>query len=156
MDKRTLRLEVGEISLREEGIISARVAPNAKIALQDAKAFFNTIELLTNKEAHASVIDITSISRLDKDAREFMVNTCNEWGTTAAVAFVSNSIVSRLIGNLFLTVSRPNYPVRIFKDGAAAYSWAKTATLERYKPWHESNFSYSITLGESCLLTAFY
>lgn len=54
-----------------------------------------------------------------------MVETCNEWGTTAGVAFVSNSIFSRIIGNLFLTISKPNYPVGIFKDSAIAHTWAQ-------------------------------
>ncbi len=122
---RTLRLDVGEISLREEGLINARVFPHARITLEHAKDFFHTIELLTDKKAHASVIDITGISGLDKDAREYMVKTCNEWGTTAAVAFISNSVISRLIGNLFLTVSKLDYPVKIFKDSNDALAWAK-------------------------------
>lgn len=129
---RTLRLDVGEISLREEGMIAARVFPNGKITLSDAKDFFHTIEVLTNKDIHASVIDITGISGLDKDAREYMVDTCNDWGTTAAVAFVSNSVVSRVIGNLFLTVSQLNYPVKIFKDSSKAHSWAKDRYQKRY------------------------
>lgn len=134
---RTLRLEAGEISLPEKGMISAKVFPNGKILLKDAKDFFHTIEMLTNKEVHASVIDITGISSLDKEAREYMVKTCNDWGTTAGVAFVSNTIISRIIGNLFLTVSKPNYPVKIFKDGSKAYSWAKS----HYKNKLSANFS---------------
>lgn len=130
---RTLRLDTGEISLRETGLIAARVFPNCKITLTDAQNFFHTIELLTAKDIHASVIDITGISGLDKDAREYMVDTCNEWGTTAAVAFVSNSVVSRIIGNLFLTVSTLNYPVKIFKDSSKAHSWAKVKYQERYQ-----------------------
>lgn len=129
---RTLRLEVGEISLREQGMITARVFPNGKITLSDAKDFFHTIEVLTDKDIHASVIDITGISGLDKDAREYMVDTCNEWGTTAGVAFVSNSVLSRIIGNLFLTVSTLNYPVKIFKDSSKAHSWAKARYEQRY------------------------
>jgi len=135
-EMRTLRLEVGEISLREEGIINARVFPNSKITLKDAQNFFHTIELLTNKDVHASIIDITNISGLDKDARTFMVDTCNEWGTTAGVAFVSNSVVSRLIGNLFLTVSKLDYPIRIFKDSGKAKYWAKSEYLKRTSITH--------------------
>ncbi len=128
---RTLRLDVGEISLREPGMVNAKVFPNATINLQHAQDFFHTIEMLTRKGVHASVIDITGLAGLDKNAREYMVKTCNEWGTTAGVALVSNSIVSRIIGNLFLTVSRPNYPIKIFKEHQEAYVWAKHLYLQR-------------------------
>jgi hypothetical protein len=69
---------------------------------------------------HASVIDITGISGLDNDARKFMVDECNQWGSTACVAFVTNSVVSRMVGNLFLTISKLDYPVKLFKDVSEA------------------------------------
>lgn len=128
---RTLRLDIGEVTLRETGILTAKVFPNSQIELKDAVAFFNIVEIFTNKEIHASVIDITGLKGLSNDAREYMVKECDEWGTTACVAFVSNSIFSRVIGNLFLTISRPNYPVKIFEDQANAQQWAKKHYLQR-------------------------
>lgn len=128
---RTLRIDVGEISIREPGMVNAKVFPHARINLHYAQDFINAIEMLTNKDVHSSIIDITGLSSLDQNAREYMVNTCNEWGTTAGVAFVSNSVVSRIIGNLFLTVTRPNYPIKIFKEHQQAYNWAKHLYLQR-------------------------
>jgi len=128
---RTLRFEAGELNLRETGLVNARVFPNASVGLEDAKNFFDMILHVTDHGLHASVIDITGISGLEKKAREYLVNECNALGKTAAVAFVTNSIPSRIIGNLFLTVSKPNYPVKIFSDSKRANSWAKEEYLKR-------------------------
>ena len=128
---RTLRFDVGEVSMREQGILEARVFPHCSIKLKEAKEFFDMVELLTHRETHASIIDISGISGLDKEAREFMIKECDAWGTTAAVAFISTSVVSRIIGNLFLTVSKPNYPVRIFTDSSRARSWATNQYRKR-------------------------
>jgi hypothetical protein len=41
----------------------------------------------------------------------------------SAIALVVKTPLSRMIGNLFLTVSRPPFPVRLFDNEASALVW---------------------------------
>jgi hypothetical protein len=41
----------------------------------------------------------------------------------SAVALVVSTPLSRVVGNLFLTVMRPPFPVRLFDNEASALTW---------------------------------
>ncbi len=123
--KRTLRFDFGEATIREVGIVHARTVHNAEINLEQAKAYLEIIDLLTENTPHVTIVDISSIKHISKEARAFISTSTSNSGNTVALAFISNSFAARTIASFFLTVNRPTYPVKIFKDSLTAHQWAK-------------------------------
>jgi hypothetical protein len=63
---------------------------------------------------------------MEKDAREALIKATTERGKTIAAALITNSFTSKMIANFFLTVNKPNFPVRVFDDPLMAHQWARS------------------------------
>jgi hypothetical protein len=66
--------------------------------------------------------DIRRLSSVHKEAREMYRSQSS---TTTAVALVVGSPLSRIIGNIFMGLSRLDYPVRLFTDEGDAIRWLR-------------------------------
>jgi hypothetical protein len=123
--KRTVRSNSGEVTVRETGLVYARAFPNTIIDLDEAKAYHAMVDHLSKHNAHCTVIDISGIKSISTEARKFLQETSSKWNKTLAVALVTTSFTSKMIGTFFLTVNRPTYPIKIFSDTREAYAWAR-------------------------------
>lgn len=128
--KRTVRSEIGEVSVRKEGLVYAKAFSAAEIGLKEAEDYLSMVEHLTKNKSHISVVDITGVKHISKEARDFLAANSSKWGQTIGVALVANSFTARMISNFFLTVNKPSYPVKVFTDTLLAQQWAKN---EYYK-----------------------
>ena len=72
MQRRTVRSDFGEVSLRETGILHARVFTGMEIDLKRAQEYHSLIQYLSRNKSHVSVIDITGISSMTPDARTYL------------------------------------------------------------------------------------
>jgi len=123
--KRTVRNEVGEVTVREKGIVFARAFSGAEINMKEAKDYHSMVAYLSNNEPHVTVLDITGLKYISKESREFLSRNSDEWGKTVAVALIINSFTARMVANFFLTVNKPDYPIKAFTDTLLAQQWAK-------------------------------
>ena len=130
MPKRTVRSDFGEVSLREAGILQARLFNDVEINLERAKEYHSLVEYLSRSQPHVTLIDITGISSMTPAARKQLQEASSEWGKTIAVALVTNSFTARVIGNFFLSINKPSYPIQIFTDSLVAHQWAKNEYLK--------------------------
>lgn len=128
--KRTVRNEIGEVTVREDCIVHARVFSGAEIHLKEAYDYHSMVAYLSKNEPHVTVLDITGLKYISKESREFLSKNSDEWGKTIAVAFIINSFTARIVANFFLTVNKPSYPIKTFTDPLLAQQWAKN---EYYK-----------------------
>ncbi len=126
MMKRTVRSDFGEVSIRHEGVILAKVFHNVEIDLERAKTYHALIEYLCRGEEHCTVIDLSGISTVTPDARKHLQEVSSSWGKTIAVALITNTFTARIIGSFFLSINKPAYPVKIFTDSLEAQHWAHT------------------------------
>ncbi len=130
MLKRTVRSDFGEVSIRQEGVVHAKVLYGIEINLEKAKTYHALVQYLTKDTAHSTVIDLSGVSAISPEAREFLQNKSSQWGKTIAVALVTSTFTARVIGNFFLTINKPSYPVKIFTDPLIAQHWAYTEYLK--------------------------
>jgi hypothetical protein len=128
--KRTVRSDIGEVTVRETGLVYAKVFPGAEISMKEAEEYHSMVDYLSNSEPHATVLDISGIKYMSKESREFLSQSSSDWGKTIAVAFIVNSFTARMIANFFLTVNKPKYPIKIFTDPLLAQQWAKNEFLK--------------------------
>lgn len=122
---RTLRTKIVEASLVGEGLIYARAFQGSEITLTEAKEFAELIHYLSEEGPYSAVIDITGVTYVAKEAREYLSQSSSMRGKAVSVALVTTSYSSRIIGHLVLTLSRPSYPIRLFSDTDLALQWCR-------------------------------
>lgn len=100
-----------------------RFKPGVPHGLAEAREVVEAHIRLADGKMCAVLADIRDVSKgADSAARRYYAS---EEGShlKAAMALVADSPIQRMIGNLFLRVSRPRYPTRLFGNPNDALSW---------------------------------
>lgn len=124
--KRTVRTDIGEVTVREPGLVYAKAFSGVEITLKQVKEYHSMVEYLSKSEPHITVLDISGLKYMSKESREFISKRSSDWGKTLGVALIVNSFTARMIANFFLTVNRPQYPIKVFTDSLLAQQWARS------------------------------
>lgn len=130
--KRTVRSDFGEVSVRQEGVILAKVIHNVEIDLDRAKTYHSLVKYLSRGVEHCTVIDLSGISSITPEARAYLQETSSAWGKTIAVALVTSTFTARIIAGFFLSINKPSYPVKVFTDTLEAQQWARNEYLKYF------------------------
>ena len=78
-----------------------------------------------NKEKTRVLIDITKVTEIAKEARDYFANERTS-SIQRATALLINSPVSRIIGNFFMGLNKPISPTKLFTDPQEAIKWLQT------------------------------
>lgn len=106
--------------LRPDGIVQLAQIPQTTVLVEDARAAEEAMAQLTGGRPSPLLVDMHDAGPQDRRTRA-------EWTSRSdvqsAVALIVGSPLSRVLGNLLLTVSKPQFPVRLFDNEAAAVAW---------------------------------
>ncbi|NYI41465.1 DUF7793 family protein [Demequina lutea] len=106
--------------LRPDGIVYLVWGSGVAIGLEDAVAATSAMAELTGGKRAPLLVDAHDILTQDRSARlEFV----RRHDLVAAVALIVGTPVSRLMGNFYLSVSKPAASTRLFDDDASAIAW---------------------------------
>ncbi len=106
--------------LRPDGIVQLVWVPRATMDLEDALAATEAMAGLTGGRRSPLLVNTSHSGSQDRPARtEF----ANRGDLVSAVALIVGSPLSRILGGLFVAVSRPMAPTRLFDDEASAVVW---------------------------------
>ncbi len=78
-----------------------------------------------NKAKTRVLIDMTGITEISKEARDYFANERTA-SIQRATALLIGSPVSRVIGNFFMGLNKPISPTRLFTDPSTAIRWLHT------------------------------
>ena len=78
-----------------------------------------------NKAKTRVLIDMTSVTEISKEARDYFANERTA-SIQRATALLIGSPVSRVIGNFFMGLNKPVSPTRLFTDPNKAIQWLHT------------------------------
>ncbi len=78
-----------------------------------------------NKARTRVRIDMTGITEISKEARDYFANERTA-SIQRATALLIGSPVSRVIGNFFMGLNKPISPTRLFTDPSTAIRWLHT------------------------------
>jgi len=112
---------VDKVWLREDGIVQTVVFPGAEYTLVDAKQNLASIVQVSNGKRLPLLVDIRNAKTMERAARQLFAT--DEWVTSTALLI--DSALSRMIGNAFITFSKPVIPTRLFTSEAEAVEWLK-------------------------------
>lgn len=105
---------------RPDGIVHLVWGPRVAMGLEDAVAAIDAMTKLTGGRRSPLLVDVHDSSAQDRPAR---VEFVRRGDLVSAVALIVGTPLSRIMGNFFLTVSRPMAPTRLFDDEASALAW---------------------------------
>ena len=117
------QLEAYHLHLRTDGIAQVTILHGAHVTEAASIELNEAIRELSGGQVPLPImVDITPPHQTDVDARRY--------GTTPAaleitrrLALLTNSPVTRMMGNAFLLAKRPPYPTRLFSDEQSAIEW---------------------------------
>lgn len=108
--------------LRPDGIVQLVWGPAVSMSLEDAVAAIEAMTSITGGRPACLLVDIHDAGPIERLARLEFVKGAD---LVVAVALVVGTPMSRMMGNLYLSVSRPTAPTRLFDDEASAVDWLR-------------------------------
>ena len=78
-----------------------------------------------NKAKTRVLVDMTRVTEISKEARDYFANERTA-SIQRATALLTDSPVSRVIGNFFMGLNKPISPTRLFRDPQKAIQWLHT------------------------------
>lgn len=118
------------VSMRfEDGILYGRFSPKITIDLKVATEVVELRKKLTNNKFTPILVDVSDISEVTRDARNFLSSNEGSELLTAAAILVSSKF-SSFMANFFLKVNskKLELPIRVFNSKKEALIW-----LQQYK-----------------------
>jgi hypothetical protein len=106
--------------IRPDGIVSMVFAPRVATDLADALAAVDAMVRLTHGRRSPLLVNLHGSGPQDRSARSEFARRDD---VVSAVALIVDTPLSRMLGNFYLTVSKPIAPTRIFDDEAPAVAW---------------------------------
>ena len=117
------------IWLGEDGIVRVIMLPVARQTLADAEENVRVIgSLLPSGRRPPLLVDSRQLKSMTREARAYYASA-ETASIVSALAIIIGSPATRIMGNFFLTLSKPPLPSRIFTAEAAALAW-----LEEFMP----------------------
>ena len=117
IDNKYIRISI------KDGIMYGEYKKNVTIDLNTAKSIVEERIVLCEGKDYPSLGKIDSNLTLTKDARDYL----GKEGTAnmSKLGIVVDSMVSKVIGNWYLTLSRPSIPTKLFTSEEDAIKWLK-------------------------------
>ena len=115
-----------KIWLEEDGIVRNIVLPGAAETLDDVKenvSIHARLRPMSGKRVPV-LVDLRTAKSLDREARNYLASEQSAKVVSAAALLISSPL-SKFLGNLFLGLGKPTYPVKLFTSEAEAVAWLK-------------------------------
>jgi len=125
--------DIAEIIILPGNISHVTILKGAEVDLNSANRLIQTMESLSDHSIPywAGMFDISNITYIDEEAREFFSKGGNVNGKIVAVALISTSFLGKTIGNLFLSMSNSTaHPTKYFDSPIRAEHWLRTLMKE--------------------------
>jgi hypothetical protein len=110
--------------LFEDGIMHVTWHQGIVINLDVAKEMVEERIQLCKGKTTLVFVDINGLATIDTVSRKFFAGERAIVGLTAGALLVG-SLISKLAGNIYITVDKPRLPIRLFTDKTKAIKWLK-------------------------------
>jgi hypothetical protein len=123
---KTLSTKEVDLELKDDGILEYRYAAGAVVDLEFARAIVRSaMELLGDDAPAPSLVEPGNVKELTREARTFFAESAENRAVASKVALIVESPATRIIGNVFMKVSKPRIPTKLFQDRDAAREWLR-------------------------------
>ena len=112
----------------EDGIFYMTYKPLDLLSYEIAQEIVKERIAFKAGQSYPCLFDIREVKSTSKEARDFMANEGNDLVVSSAL--LVNSSVTKMIGNFFITVSRPKNPTRLFVREDKSLEWLEEHSSE--------------------------
>lgn len=125
MENEVFITTITKVWMGEDGIGRSVVLPNVVITLDAAREHIAACTKSSNGKCVPVFFDLRNIKSVDRQAREYFASeaVCK---ISKASAVLIGSPVSRVIGNFFIGLNKPSYPVKLFTSEKKAIKWLRS------------------------------
>jgi len=127
MDIKIIETRTANIWLEDDGIIRLMGKPNSDISLTDLKENLTICEEVSKGIRRPLFVSMSKIKSMDRSSRITAQEDSVRFVT--AVALFVDTNVGKVLGNFFLGMYKPPYPLKMFTAETDATDW-----LKRYLP----------------------
>ena len=121
-DARIFVTELSTFWIDEDGILCT-VSKNTERTLEKQKKTFELVKKVIGNKKVCLLAEITNLAPQDKETRDYVaLETPKMFKATATI---SNSVLSRFIVKIFLTLKGQSIPTKMFDDEHKAKEWLK-------------------------------
>jgi hypothetical protein len=119
-----LVLTAARVWIDDDGIARGEALPDSNETREGAKAMIEHLRRAGGGRRLRFLMDIRRGRSISRDARTYLGS--EEVGTVVlAGALLVDSALSRGIGNFYLAINRPRWPVRLFTSETEALAWLR-------------------------------
>ena len=106
----------------KDGVVRTKVKPGADVTLKEARENSGAVNSFYYGEKFPLLIDARGIRSMTREARNQFSLRGRDSGAKA-FAIVIDSAISKVIGNFFMGINKPEVPARLFTSEADALKW---------------------------------
>ena len=107
----------------EDGISRVIRHPGAEEGLTDAKEIIEAGRKLAKGVKILNLSDIRGLKSASREARQYFRMETSKYLIASAVLI--DSQISRMVGNFYISVNKPDYPIKLFTSESKAIEWLK-------------------------------
>lgn len=114
--------KLNKIWVDEDGVVCIEGLREAYLTIEEARATVKACEEVTKNSNRPFLVDI----RMSKGADKESFKLFSSEGMSVlikALAIIADSPLSKMMGNLFLSIYKPKYPTKLFTNKAIAKKW---------------------------------
>lgn len=106
---------------KEDNILYCVFADKLNVDLEIAIHCVKERIAFSQGKSYPCLIDMTGVLSMTKEVREYMATEGAK--LVKAGALLTRSALSKMLGNLFLSINKPPIPTKLFTDAEAAKDW---------------------------------
>lgn len=107
----------------ENGILCSISKKAPPVSLEESKKTLGEFKAFLGGKKVCMLLDTTHSNPSSKEIREFAAAEFPQF--TKAIAFISKSPLGKMVANIFFSIKKQPYPVKMFNDEKDAKKWLK-------------------------------
>jgi len=126
-------IQIADIEIFSGNLLYFTATKAAEVNLESAKRLIKAANEICDPSIpyRGCVCDMSQLTYLQSDARNYLASGADVNGAVAAVALISSSFLGKLMGNLFISLGNPQvFPVKFFDSPIRAEHWVRTKMNE--------------------------
>lgn len=118
-----IETRTGVVRLRDDGAIEVRIHPKVRQLVADAKENLQAASALAGLVRRPLLVDIQQSEALDPQARHYYATSPLHGNFTRFALLINASPLGRMMGNVYLKMSKHRVPTRLFASEDEAIGW---------------------------------
>jgi len=124
MKNGVIETQTTKMWISEKGIVRVDYKTGVAETISEAKDNFNALKKLSAGKRFSVLVDIRKVKSQDRKSRQLFAGKKSD-KIMIATGLIIGSPLSRVIGNFFLGLNKPQRPVKLFTSENEAIEWLK-------------------------------